>query len=94
MINPATEEVIAEVPNAAAPELNAAIMSARKAFHHWAATPLKARRAVLHQLADLMGEHVPQLGELVMNEVGKTRYLAYVACLDYVRMLVEADTFA
>jgi len=47
VINPATEERIAEVANADRASVEAALAAARDAFPGWAATPIAERRAIM-----------------------------------------------
>ena len=42
VINPATEEVLAEAPRADRAQLNEAIAAAKAAFHSWSAKPVSA----------------------------------------------------
>ena len=51
--NPATQEVLCEVPAATAEEMESAIQSAREAFLEWRETPVSERaRVVLRGLDD------------------------------------------
>ena len=47
VVNPATEEVLAELPQSTAEEIRAAIDSAYDAFLKWSETPLKTRARLL-----------------------------------------------
>lgn len=71
VINPATEEVIAETSVASAVELDAAVGSASKAFTTWKALCLEHRQKLLAQLADKLEEHEAQFIELLTLEQGK-----------------------
>lgn len=69
--NPATEEVIATVPDATEHDAHAAIEAAHAASGQWAATaPIKRGQLVL-RLAELVTEHSDRLAELVTREQGK-----------------------
>jgi betaine-aldehyde dehydrogenase len=70
--NPATGQVIAEVPKATAEDVNRAVAAARKAFdENWFdATPGERQRALL-KLADLVEEHGDELGRIESENVGK-----------------------
>ncbi|NIY72711.1 CoA-acylating methylmalonate-semialdehyde dehydrogenase [Marivivens donghaensis] len=70
--NPATGEVIGQVPLASQDELNAAIADAEKAQVAWAATNPQRRARVMMKFGDLINEHMDELAELVSKEHGKT----------------------
>ena len=54
VINPATEEVLAEAPRADRAQLDEAVAAAKAAFPAWSATPLRERGALLVKLADAL----------------------------------------
>jgi 1-pyrroline dehydrogenase len=72
IVNPATGEVIAEVPKATAEDVNRAVAAARKAFDEtwFDATPGERQRALL-KLADLIEEHGEEIGRIESENVGK-----------------------
>ena len=70
-IDPATEQVIATVPDASREQLDQAVASARHALSAWAATPLNERRAVLGRIAGILAANAPTLGALLSLEQGK-----------------------
>lgn len=57
VIDPATEQVIAQAPDAGLAELDAAVAAARDAFPAWSAQPWSERQAVLTAIARKLGEH-------------------------------------
>lgn len=70
VIDPATEEVEAEVVECSAADVDAAVAAAVRAFESWAATPLAVRRAALERLhAALMARTEPFVQALA-REVG------------------------
>jgi succinate-semialdehyde dehydrogenase/glutarate-semialdehyde dehydrogenase len=69
--NPATGDVIAEVPRMGAAETRRAIEAARRAQPEWRAKTAKERAAVLRRFADLMREHAEDLSILLTTEQGK-----------------------
>jgi acyl-CoA reductase-like NAD-dependent aldehyde dehydrogenase len=71
VINPATEEVLAECPRASERQLDAAVTAARAAFPRWAATPVEERRAMLWSIADRIDTHAEELARLLTREQGK-----------------------
>ena len=72
VVNPATEEVFAQAPEASRENLDAAVAAARKAFPAWRAKSLDERRAVLLAMADAVEADLPTLAELLTREQGKS----------------------
>ena len=72
VFNPATGEVIGQVPLASAAELEAAIDAAAEAQIAWAATNPQRRARVMMKFGALINEHMDELAELVSKEHGKT----------------------
>src|SRR5699024_1050726 len=71
VINPATEEVLAEVPLCTEKDVNFAVESAEKAFKTWKNTTPAERSSVLMDIANIIEEHTDELGELESQNVGK-----------------------
>ena len=71
VMNPATGEVVAEVPRLGADETRRAIAGAGRALAAWRARPAKERARILRRLADLMLEHEEDLARLMVLEQGK-----------------------
>lgn len=71
VLNPATERVIAQAPDASIDDLDKAVAAARTAFPRWAATPIEERRLVLQWVADAIETNVAQLKRLLTAEQGK-----------------------
>jgi aldehyde dehydrogenase (NAD+) len=71
VLNPATKELIAQVPDATAQDLDAAIAAARKAFPSWAATPIEERKAKMKALGDAVFANSEPLMKLLTREQGK-----------------------
>jgi succinate-semialdehyde dehydrogenase / glutarate-semialdehyde dehydrogenase len=69
--NPATDEVLAEVPNSGAEQAQAAIAAARAALPAWRARTAAERAVPLARLAELMLERQEQLAILLTREQGK-----------------------
>ncbi|WP_330176568.1 aldehyde dehydrogenase family protein [Streptomyces sp. NBC_01498] len=70
VVNPATEQVIAEVPAGTAEDVDAAVRAARAAFPGWAATPPAARAARLAALRDALAARTEEIAETVTAELG------------------------
>lgn len=71
VLNPATERVIAQAPDAAPDHLDKAVAAARSAFSGWAATPIEERRLVLQRIADTIEANLGTLKRLLTAEQGK-----------------------
>ncbi len=72
VINPATQEVLAQVPFATDAEINAAVASAKEAYKTWKKTPLAARARIMLKLQALVREHMPEIAKTLSAEQGKT----------------------
>ncbi|MFE5393358.1 NAD-dependent succinate-semialdehyde dehydrogenase [Streptomyces sp. NPDC056568] len=71
VVNPATEEVIGEVPLATRADLDRALDAAAGGFEAWRATPVTERTRILHAAADLIGERAARIGRIATLEQGK-----------------------
>jgi 5-carboxymethyl-2-hydroxymuconic-semialdehyde dehydrogenase len=71
-INPATQEVLAEVSAGGADEVHAAVAAAKAAFPKWAATPATERAKVMHRLGDLIAQHVAEIARTETQDCGQT----------------------
>ncbi|MBL9122715.1 MAG: aldehyde dehydrogenase family protein [Planctomycetaceae bacterium] len=72
-INPATEEVIAQVAEGDAADVDLAVAAARKAFEQgpWRKMDARDRGRLMHKLADLMEEEIDELAALETLDNGK-----------------------
>lgn len=75
VINPATEEKIAEIVCATADDVDAAVAAAREAFDNgeWGRMSGGDRERLLHRLADLIDDNREQLADLEFLDNGKPR---------------------
>jgi betaine-aldehyde dehydrogenase len=71
VVEPATEDVMAEVPRAGAEEADAAVARAREAFPGWRSVAPDDRSRLLHGLADALEERSSDLATLEARNVGK-----------------------
>ena len=71
VLNPATEEVLAECPTASESQLNEAVDAAQVAFKNWKNTPLDERRAKLGEIADIIDANSEELARTLTQEQGK-----------------------
>ncbi len=71
VINPATESVFIEVPDAGVEHLDAAVAAARRAAKHWATHDLPFRQGIVLRLVDHVRANIDELARLVTLEQGK-----------------------
>jgi malonate-semialdehyde dehydrogenase (acetylating)/methylmalonate-semialdehyde dehydrogenase len=72
VVNPATQEVLAQVPFATDGEIQAAVAAAKQAYKSWRKTPLAARARVMLKLQALLREHMTRIAHTLSAEQGKT----------------------
>src|ERR1700689_3938432 len=72
VVNPATQEVLAQVPFATDDELNAAVASAKKAFKTWKDTPIGARMRIMLKFQALVRQNMKRIAQTLTVEQGKT----------------------
>jgi acyl-CoA reductase-like NAD-dependent aldehyde dehydrogenase len=105
VINPATGEVFAEVPDCTREQLDVAMESAQRAFRTWK-DDYEKRRAVMYACADALEANAEELGRLATMEqgmplaagvagvIGSARNFRYYADLDIPRITVQDDDAA
>ncbi|OWV96488.1 NAD-dependent succinate-semialdehyde dehydrogenase [Rhizobium sp. R693] len=71
VLNPATGEVLASLPDMGAAETREAIDAAYAAQPAWAARPAKERAGILRKWFDLMVAHADELAAILTAEMGK-----------------------
>jgi acyl-CoA reductase-like NAD-dependent aldehyde dehydrogenase len=71
VLEPATEQVLAEVPRAGAEEADAAVARAKAAFPAWRDVTPPDRSKLLHRLADALAEKQEELAVLEARNAGK-----------------------
>ncbi|MBD1583203.1 CoA-acylating methylmalonate-semialdehyde dehydrogenase [Pseudoalteromonas sp. S16_S37] len=72
VVNPATQEVLAQVPCATEQEMRAAIDSAQETFKTWKEVPVTERARIMMRYAALLKEHHDELATIICHELGKT----------------------
>jgi 5-carboxymethyl-2-hydroxymuconic-semialdehyde dehydrogenase len=70
-VDPATQEVLAEVARGGAAEIDAAVAAAKAAFPAWSRTAPAERARLMHRLGDLIAANVPQLSETETRDTGQ-----------------------
>ena len=76
VLNPATGEVIAEVPRGTAEDVERAVGAAKKAWVEWQDKTPKDRMELLLALADVIDENAEELARLESLNVGKPWWVA------------------
>ncbi|ORB32278.1 aldehyde dehydrogenase family protein [Mycolicibacterium parafortuitum] len=90
VLNPATEDVIAEVPEATPADVDAAVAAARRAFDDgpWPTMKPAERAKILGAMAEKLTRRRAELVELNIAEAGSTRMLA-----DFLQVGTPIDHF-
>lgn len=71
VLNPASETIVAQAPDATRQQLDAAVRAARQAQPAWAAMGADARRDHLLKFAQALRDHVDELSVIITLEQGK-----------------------
>ena len=71
VVNPATEEVIGQVPACGKDELDRAVSAAREAFKTWRRTSREERQNVVLAISNAIKENADELFRLLTSEQGK-----------------------
>ncbi len=90
--NPATQELLARVPESSADTVEAAIAAARKAQGSWEKTPAIQRAGYLRQISAKLRQHRDRLAQIITREQGKVLGLATVEVdftADYIDYMAE-----
>ena len=93
VLNPATEEIIAEVPRCGAEDVDRAVAAAKAAYPAWFDTTPAERQEILLKLADVLEENADELAEIESRNVGKPMSYAkdeLPVCVDNVRFFAGA----
>lgn len=72
VINPATEEVIAEVIQANHEDVDSAVEAAKQAFPSWNQTPLEERVKYIEKVLELVKDRGAEIADTIVAELGST----------------------
>ncbi|KAK9690579.1 hypothetical protein RND81_09G138800 [Saponaria officinalis] len=72
VINPATQEVVSQVPLTTKEEFQAAVSAAKQAFPSWRSTPVTTRQRVMFKFQELIRRDMDKLALSITTEQGKT----------------------
>lgn len=71
-VNPANQEVLAEVASGGEAEINQAVAAAKEAFPAWANRPATERAKLMRNLGELITKHVPEISQTETKDTGQT----------------------
>jgi acyl-CoA reductase-like NAD-dependent aldehyde dehydrogenase len=72
VINPATEQVVGQAPEASRQQVYDAAAAAKAALPAWSATSPEERSAILHRVADAIAKHGDEYAAIAQAETGAT----------------------
>lgn len=72
VLNPATQQVLAQVPCTTPQEMQAAIDSAAATFNTWKEVPVPERARIMMRYGELLKQHQEELAAIICEELGKT----------------------
>lgn len=71
-VNPATQDVLAEVASGGEQEVHAAVAAAKEAFPKWAGLPATERARLMRRLGELIAKNVPEIAQTETDDCGQT----------------------
>ncbi|MBI1851134.1 MAG: aldehyde dehydrogenase family protein [Planctomycetes bacterium] len=76
VMNPANEEIVAEVAAGEEADVDRAVVAARRAFDSgpWSKMAPSERASLVWKLADLLAKYTPEMAELETSQTGKTLF--------------------
>lgn len=74
--NPATGEIVGQIPESNEKDINIAVEAAKKAFPAWSVSPVEQRFRILNRIAELIEENLEELAIAETNDNGKPLWLA------------------
>ncbi|KAK3608550.1 hypothetical protein CHS0354_042527 [Potamilus streckersoni] len=88
--DPATNEVVARVPEATKGEMEAAVTAAKEAFKSWKNTSILTRQQCMFKLRSLIKENLTELAKEITKQQGKTLVDAEA---DVIAGLIRVNSF-
>ncbi|XP_052192364.1 methylmalonate-semialdehyde dehydrogenase [acylating], mitochondrial-like isoform X2 [Diospyros lotus] len=83
VINPATQQVVSQVPLTTPDELRALVFAAKRAFPSWRNTPVITRQRYMFKLQELIRREIEKLAMSITSEHGKTLKDAYSEVVEH-----------
>jgi succinate-semialdehyde dehydrogenase / glutarate-semialdehyde dehydrogenase len=71
VLNPATEEVLGQVPHASEADIDDALAASQRGFETWRQMPPDHRGAIIHEAARLLRERSGYVATVITREMGK-----------------------
>ena len=75
-VNPATGEVVGQIPDSNEKDVEAAVHAGQKAFPSWSTTNVEQRFKILNRIAELIDENLEALALAETNDNGKPLWLS------------------
>ncbi len=75
-VNPATGEVVGQIPDSNEKDVEAAVHATQKAFPSWSVTPVEQKFKILNRIAELIDENLDELALAETNDNGKPLWLS------------------
>ena len=70
-VNPANQQVLAEIARGGEAEVHAAVAAAKAAFPKWAGLPAAERARIMRRLGELIAVHVPEIARTETEDTGQ-----------------------
>jgi len=70
--NPATQELLAQVPHCTQAEMQAAVDNSKEAFKTWKDSSIMSRQQIMLRFANLIRDNTKELAKIITMEQGKT----------------------
>jgi 5-carboxymethyl-2-hydroxymuconic-semialdehyde dehydrogenase len=70
-VNPANQQVLAEIARGGEAEVHAAVAAAKAAFPKWAGLPATERARIMRRLGELIAAHVPEIARTETQDTGQ-----------------------
>ncbi|XP_027365464.1 methylmalonate-semialdehyde dehydrogenase [acylating], mitochondrial-like [Abrus precatorius] len=81
ILNPASQQVVSQVPMTTCEEFKAAVFSAKRAFSLWRNTPITTRQRIMFKFQELICRDIDKIAMSISTEHGKTLQDAHVDVL-------------
>jgi acyl-CoA reductase-like NAD-dependent aldehyde dehydrogenase len=89
VFNPATNEVLANVPLATKDQLEEAVAGSKKAFKNWSALSWDERARHLKEFAEALDVHKDEFKTLLTQEQGKPRHSMADTCIEFTNQWIK-----
>ncbi|KAH9621882.1 hypothetical protein KSS87_019469 [Heliosperma pusillum] len=90
VVNPATQEVVSQVPSATYEEFKSAVFAAKQASRSWRNTPFSARQRIIIKLSELIRRDIDKLALVISTEQGETIKRAHASILHSLEVVEHA----